>query len=74
MTAPIFHFKSQLLGRTIKWGWDDQIKQYWKTWHPKVSNIVLIDEVEKELRSKVKRELYDDIMNPPPKNKGNYFN
>ena len=74
MTAPIFHFKSQLLGRTIKWCWDDQIKQYWQTWKPKVSNIVLIDEVEKELRFKVKQELLDDIMNPPPKKKGNYFN
>ena len=74
MTAPIFHFKSQFLGRTIKWGWDDQIKQYWQTWKPTVRNIILIDEVEKELRSKVKRELYDDIMNPPSKKKGNYFN
>ena len=49
-------------GTNVKWHWSDQEKQYWKTWKPKVEDVILIGLTNEEEKSKIQQEIWDDYM------------
>ena len=49
-------------GTNVKWHWSDQKKQYWKTWKPKVEDVILIRLTNKKEKGKIQQEIWDDYM------------
>jgi len=60
-----FYFKSELHTEEIRWRWtdecDDEANKH-KTFKPKISDLKILSEVPKELRTEIRRELYNDIV------------
>ena len=60
-----FYFKSELHPEEIRWRWKDESAHEankHKTWKPKISDLKILSEVPKELRTEIRRELYNDIV------------
>jgi len=60
-----FYFKSELHPEEIRWRWKDErdheVNKH-KTFKPKISDLKILSEVPKELRTEIRRELYNDIV------------
>ena len=61
-------------GKNIEWTWNVRPKEkiFWKTWKPKVEDIhVLSDLTNKKEKSRICKEIWEDIINAehPPKEK-----
>ena len=50
-------------GSIIKWYWSDQVKKNWKTWKPKVEDVLLIDLTDKKEKGIIALEIFEGIMN-----------
>ncbi len=50
-------------GTNIEWYWSDQEKQYWKTWKPKVEDVLLVVGVtNKKEKRIIQQEIWEDYM------------
>ena len=60
----IFKNTSQILDQTIEWSWSDecQEKQYWQTWIPKKSDLIILTKLNREQKKLVLDELWEDLQ------------
>ena len=60
-----FYFKSEIHPEWIRWRWKDECDHEankHKTFKPKISDLKILSEVPKELKTEIRRELYNDIV------------
>ena len=60
MDLVIFGYNNN--GTNIKWHWLDQDKQYWKTWKPKVEDVIVIGLTNKKEKGRIQQEIWEDAM------------
>ena len=60
MDLVIFGYNNN--GTNIKWHWLDQDKQYWKTWKPKVEDVIVIGLTNKKEKGRIQQEIWEDVM------------
>ena len=58
----ILAFDSSFVEDPVEWVWKDPVKCFWKTWKPKISDIEIISDLPGAIKSKVRKELYEGIM------------
>ena len=46
----------------IDWHWKDQVKQFYETWEPKKSDVVITTKLDKAARQEVKDELWESLQ------------
>jgi len=49
-------------GTNIEWYWSDQDKQYWKTWKPKVKDVLVIGLTNKKEKRIIQQEIWEGYM------------
>lgn len=49
-------------GTNVEWHWSDQKKQYWKTWKPKVEDVIIVGLTSKEKKGKIQQEIWEEVM------------
>lgn len=66
----IFQHQSDVLNRLVEWTWKDERAIYWKTYKPKITDVKILTELNRDEKKLVKAELHKQIMDRehPPKN------
>jgi|TARA_R100001224_G_scaffold113524_1_gene99211 hypothetical protein len=49
-------------GINVEWYWSDQVKKNWKTWKPKVEDVLLVDLTHTQRNGKIIYEIFQDVM------------
>lgn len=50
-------------GTMVEWYWSDQLKKNWKTWKPKVTDVLLVDLTDNERNGRLVVEIFEGVMN-----------
>jgi Mg/Co/Ni transporter MgtE len=66
----IFQHQSDVLNRLVEWTWKDERAIHWKTYKPKITDVKILTELNKDEKKLVIAELHKQIMDRehPPKN------
>jgi len=56
----ILHTRSDAHG-VIEWYWKDQVKQFYESWEPNKSDVVIKTKLDKETKKAVHDELWEDL-------------
>lgn len=49
-------------GTMVQWYWSDQKKKKWKTWKPKVEDVLLVDLTDEKQNGIIALEIFEGIM------------
>jgi len=60
MYKPIFEYVDN--GTMVEWYWNDQIKQYHKTWKPKLNNVKIIGLTDKKECARLQKEIWESVI------------
>ena len=60
MYKPIFEYDDN--GTMVEWYWSDQIKQYHKTWKPKLNNVKIQGLTDKNESVRLQKEIWESVM------------
>lgn len=60
MYKPIFGYDDE--GSNVEWYWSDQVKQYHKTWKPKVSDVIIKQLTDKKQYDRIQKEIWEEVM------------
>ena len=66
----IFQHQSDVLNRLVEWTWKDERAIHWKTYTPKITDVKILTELNRDEKKLVIAELHKQIMDRehPPKN------
>jgi len=57
---PIFGYDDE--GSNVEWYWSDQVKQYHKTWKPKLNNVKIQGLTDKKQSVRIQKEIWESVM------------
>ena len=60
MYKPIFGYDDE--GSNVEWYWSDQVKQYHKTWKPKLNNVKIQGLTAKKQSVRIQKEIWESVM------------
>ena len=60
MYKPIFGYDDE--GSNVEWYWSDQVKQYHKTWNPKLNNVKIQGLTDKKQSVRIQKEIWESVM------------
>lgn len=46
----------------VQWYWSDQVKKNWKTWKPKVEDVLLVNLTDKKQNGIIALEIFEGVM------------
>jgi len=46
----------------VEWYWSDQIKKNWKTWKPKIEDVLLVSLTSKKENGRLIAEIFQSVM------------
>jgi len=49
-------------GTMVEWYWSDQIKKNWKTWKPKIEDVLLVSLTGKKENGRLIAEIFQSVM------------
>ncbi len=60
-----FYFKSELCPDDVEWRYRDEVDReanFHKTWRPKVSDLIILTKLDRQLKTEVRHELLASIL------------
>ena len=60
-----FYFKSELYPDFVEWRYRDEVDReanFHKTWRPKVSDLIILTKLDRQLKTEIRHELLASIL------------